>query len=141
MAAKEDNHLEQKIQLEEIIAEETGEFRILKGLERYFIPVIAVTWSLFQLSISSWLLLDSITIRAIHLAFAMLIIFLSIPVFKKPRKHLRFLAARDRIPWNDYLFAIIGAISALYLYFNWEGISGRAGMPSTLDLVFGIILL
>ena len=41
MAVKEDNHLEQKIQLEEIIAEETGEFRILKGLERYFIPVIA----------------------------------------------------------------------------------------------------
>jgi TRAP transporter 4TM/12TM fusion protein len=141
MAVKEDNHLEQKIQLEEIIAEETGEFRILKGLERYFIPVIAFTWSLFQLSISSWLLLDSITIRAIHLAFAILIIFLSVPVFKKPHKHLEFLASRDRIPWNDYLFAIGGAISALYLYFEWEGISGRAGSPSTLDLVFGIILL
>ncbi|MEA2110372.1 MAG: TRAP transporter permease [Pseudomonadota bacterium] len=141
MAAKEDDHLEQKIQLEEIIAEETGEFRILQGLERYFIPVIAFAWSIFQLSISSWLLLDSITIRAIHLAFAMLILFLSIPIFKKPRKHLNFLAARDRIPWNDYLFAIVGAISALYLYLGWESISGRAGMPSTLDLVFGIVLL
>ncbi|MCK4379463.1 MAG: TRAP transporter permease, partial [Deltaproteobacteria bacterium] len=138
MAATEENGLEQKIQLDEIVAEETGEFRILKGYERYIIPTLAFAWSLFQLSISSWLLLDSITIRAIHLAFALFIIFLSIPAFKKPHKHLKFLASRDRIPWNDYLFAVIGAISALYLYFDWEGISSRAGMPSTLDLVFGI---
>ena len=81
MAAKEENNLEQKIQLDEIIAEETGEIRILQGYERFIIPTIAFIWSLFQLSISSWLLLDSITIRAIHLAFALLIIFLSIPVF------------------------------------------------------------
>ncbi len=141
MAAKEENNLEQKIQLDEIIAEETGEIRILQGYERFIIPTIAFIWSLFQLSISSWLLLDSITIRAIHLAFALLIIFLSIPVFKKPRKHLKFLSSRDHISWNDYLFAIAGAISALYLYFDWEGISGRAGSPTTLDLVFGIILL
>jgi len=141
MAATEENSLEQKIQLDEIIAEETGEFRILEGYERYIIPTIAFIWSLFQLSISSWLLIDSITIRAIHLAFALLIIFLSIPAFKKPHKHLKFLASRDHISWNDYLFAVIGAISALYLYFDWEGISSRAGIPSTIDLVFGIILL
>ncbi len=131
---------EQNSELQEIIAEETGEFRVLSGFESHLVPVIAVTWSLFQLSVSSWLLLDSIAIRSIHLAFALVLLFLNIPFFKKPRPFLKFLAARDRIYWNDYLCAILGALSALYLYVQWEAISMRAGMPSTLDVVCGITL-
>ena len=127
--------------LQEIIAEESGEIRVLHGFESYLVPVIAVAWSLFQLSVSSWLLIDSIAIRAIHLAFAMVLLYLNVPFFKKPRPYLKFLSARDHIPWSDYLFAILGAVSALYLYFDWEGIAGRSGMPSTLDVVVGIILL
>jgi TRAP transporter 4TM/12TM fusion protein len=127
--------------LQEIIAEESGEIRVLHGFESYLVPVIAVAWSLFQLSVSSWLLIDSIAIRAIHLAFAMVLLYLNVPFFKKPRPYLKFLSARDHIPWIDYLFAILGAVSALYLYFDWEGIAGRSGMPSTLDVVVGIILL
>ena len=127
--------------LQEIIAEESGEIRVLHGFESYLVPVIAVAWSLFQLSVSSWLLIDSIAIRAIHLAFAMVLLYLNVPFFKKPRPFLKFLSARDHIPWIDYLFALLGAVSALYLYFDWEGIASRSGMPSTLDVVVGIILL
>ncbi len=127
--------------LQEIIAEESGEIRVLHGYERFLVPVIAVAWSLFQLSVSSWLLIDSIAIRAIHLAFAMVLLYLNVPFFKKPRPYLKFLSARDHIPWIDYLFALLGAISALYLYYDWEGIASRSGMPSTLDVVVGIILL
>ena len=132
---------EQDAVLQEIIAEESGEIRVLQGFERHLVPIIAVIWSLFQLSISSWLLLDSIAIRAIHLAFALVLLFLNIPFFKKPRPFLKFLSARNRISWNDYLCAALGAFSALYLYFDWEGIAGRSGMPTTTDVVFGFILL
>ncbi|MEA3332187.1 MAG: TRAP transporter fused permease subunit, partial [Pseudomonadota bacterium] len=138
---EEKSEQEQNSALQEIIDEESGEIRTLHGFERHLVPIIAAIWSLFQLSISSWLLLDSIAIRAIHLAFALVLLFLNIPFFKKPKPFLKFLSARDHISWNDYLCAVLGAISALYLYYNWEGIANRSGMPTTTDVVFGIILL
>ena len=146
MAALEQNlsttqEHEQNSELKEIIAEETGDFRDLSGFEGHLVPIIAVIWSLFQLSISSWLLLDSVAIRAIHLAFALVLLFLNIPFFKKSRPFLKFLSARNRIYWHDYLCAALGAISALYLYVQWEEIAMRAGMPTTTDVVFGVILL
>ncbi|MCK5539980.1 MAG: TRAP transporter permease [Deltaproteobacteria bacterium] len=138
---EERSEQEQNAALQEIIAEESGEIRTLHGFERHLVPIIAVIWSFFQLSISSWLLLDSIAIRAIHLAFALVLLFLNIPFFKKPKPFLKFLSARDHISWNDYLCAALGAIGALYLYFEWEGIANRSGMPTTTDVVFGILLL
>ena len=74
-----DNNAQHK--LEEILAEETGEIRVLTGWQKYIVPTIAFFWSLFQLSISSWLLLDSIIVRSIHMAFAMAILYFSIPFF------------------------------------------------------------
>ena len=63
--------------------EEEGIGRKPEGFSKWVIPTIAVTWSLFQLSIASWLILDSTYIRSIHLGFALLIVFLNYPVFKK----------------------------------------------------------
>ena len=138
---EEKSEQDQDAVLREIIAEESGEIRTLHGFERHLVPIIAVIWSLFQLSISSWLLLDSIAIRAIHLAFALVLLFLNIPFFKKPRPFFKFLSVRNHISWNDYLCAALGAISALYLYFDWEGIANRSGMPTTTDVIFGVMLL
>ncbi len=134
-----DNDAQQK--LEEILAEETGEIRVLTGWQKYIVPTIAFFWSLFQLSISSWLLLDSIIVRSIHMAFAMAILYFSIPFFKKPKKHFKFLWSRDNIPVIDFVLAIVGAISSMYIFLNWEGISARAGMPNTMDIVFGVIMM
>ena len=63
--------------------EEEGIGRRPKGFPKYIIPTVAVLWSFFQLSIASWLILDSTFIRAIHLGFALLIVFLNYPLFKK----------------------------------------------------------
>ena len=93
--------------------EEEGIGRRPRGLEKYVIPTIAVAWSLFQLSIASWLILDSTFIRAIHLGFALLIVFLNYPLFKKERFGLKFLSATDRIPIFDYLMAIVACLAAL----------------------------
>ena len=76
---EQDNGLELARKMAE---EEEGISRRPKGFSKYVIPTIAVAWSLFQLSIASWLILDSTFIRAIHLGFAMLIVFLNYPFFK-----------------------------------------------------------
>jgi len=71
--------------------EEEGIGRRPQGLPQYVIPFIAVLWSFFQLSIASWLILDSTFIRAFHLGFALLIVFLNYPLFKKTRFGLHLL--------------------------------------------------
>ena len=86
--------------------EEEGIGRRPAGFSKWVIPTIAVIWSLFQLSIASWLILDSTYIRAIHLGFALLMVYLNYPFFKKPKFCLKFLAATDRIPIFDYMIGI-----------------------------------
>ncbi|MGD9808440.1 MAG: TRAP transporter permease [Deferribacterales bacterium] len=129
---------------EEILKEETGEVRSLRKHESYLISILAIAWAVFQLSIASFLILDGTKTRAIHLAFAMAILFLSIPVVKRPPMFLRYFAATDKVPLNDYLFAILGACAALYIAVDADGLAIRAGFPITRDVIFGfatVILL
>ncbi|MDT8395348.1 MAG: TRAP transporter permease [bacterium] len=122
--------------------EEEAGYRHLAGWDRHIIPTIAVIWCLFQLSIASWLLIDTVIIRAIHLGFAMLIAFMSYPALKKPRKGFwSFLSARTRIPIFDYALAILGCFTALYIWLDYTGMAGRQGAPLTRDLVIGMALV
>ncbi len=121
--------------------EEEGIGRKPGGWQRFLIPTIAVAWSLFQLSLPKLLLLDSTYIRAIHLAFAMALVFLNYPLWKKPHFGIRYLAEHRRIPLLDILLAGLAAYSALYLIINYQGITLRYGAPSMTDTVVGLILV
>ncbi len=121
--------------------EEEGISRKPKGPGKYIIPFIAIVWSLFQLSLPSWLVLDSTFIRAIHLGFAMLIVFLNYPLFKKTRFGLKYFSQKDRIPLLDYIVAVVACLSALYIAFDYSGMTERYGAPITRDLVIGLILV
>ncbi|MDX2441101.1 MAG: TRAP transporter permease [Desulfobacterales bacterium] len=121
--------------------EEEGIGRKPLGPSKYVIPTIAVIWSLFQLSIASWLILDSTFIRAIHLGFALLIVFLNYPLFKKTHFGLKFLSTTTKIPIIDYMIAIIAALSALYIAIDYTGMTTRYGSPILRDLIFGAALV
>jgi TRAP transporter 4TM/12TM fusion protein len=121
--------------------EEEGISRKPKGPSKYVIPTIAVTWSLFQLSIPSWLVLDSTFIRAIHLGFAMLIVFLNYPLFKKTRFGLKYFSQKDKIPVLDYIIAVVACLSALYIAIDYSGMTTRYGAPITRDIVIGLTLV
>ena len=118
-----------------IAEEEEAGYRHLDGWDRWVIPTVAVSWCIFQLSIASWLLIDTVIIRAIHLGFAMLIAFMSYPALKKPRTGFwSFLSTRTRIPVFDYAMALIGCLASLYIWIDYLGISSRQGAPLTRDL-------
>ena len=121
--------------------EEEGVGRKPKGWSGYVIPTIAVIWSCFQLSIASWLILDSTFIRAIHLGFALLIVFLNFPMLKHERFGLKFLSTKSRIPVIDYVIAIIAGFSAIYIAVDYDGMTMRYGSPILRDLILGGILV
>ncbi len=105
---------------------------------------IAVMWSLFQLSIASWLILDTLYIRAFHLGFAILLVFLNVPMFKFTpnwRPDLRWMLVMHRVTILDYVLGILATMAALYIFIDYDGISLRYGSPTTRDLIMGIMLV
>lgn len=107
------------------------------------ILVVAVAWSLFQLWIASPLpfslgvfLLNDTESRAIHLAFAVFLAYLAYPASKR--------SPRDRVPVGDWVFALVAAFCAGYLFLFYRELAGRPGQPNTLDVwssVIGVLLL
>jgi len=124
---------------------EDAEFgsRRLTGINRYLIPFIAAAWSLFQLSLPRLLLLDSVSVRCIHLAFAILLVYLSYPAFKKRRFTglFSFLSTKRSIHVIDYGLGAVAAYAALYLAVNYAALSHRQGAPTTVDIAVGIVLV
>jgi TRAP transporter 4TM/12TM fusion protein len=93
---------------------------------------VALAWSFFQLWIASpYGLFDDTKARSIHLAFAIFLAFLAFPAFKG--------SPRNRIPIVDCVFAVVGAIAALYLYLFYAQISTRVGAPIMQDFVVAVI--
>ncbi|HRK40251.1 MAG TPA: TRAP transporter permease [Burkholderiaceae bacterium] len=106
---------------------------------------VALAWSLFQLWIASPLpymvsnlipVLNDTQTRAIHLAFAVFLAFLAYPATKRsPRKH---------VPALDWVFALLGAFSAAYIFIFYRELAARPGQPTPMDVwtaVLGIVLL
>ncbi len=111
------------------------------GFSKFFTPAIAVLWSFFQLSIAGWWVLDATFTRAIHLAFALLIVFLNYPLSRRPLFGLKCLSARDTIPILDYIIGILAAASALYIAIDYNALVTRYGAPIVRDLIIGGILV
>ncbi len=128
---------------ERIIAEAETGVRNPGGWQKWVIPVIAFAWSFFQFLLPKFILLETVYIRSIHLAFAIVLVYLSYPAFRKERFRgfWRFLNNRQRFNAFDILLAVAGAISALYIVIDYEGLANRQGSPITRDLVFGIVLI
>ena len=121
--------------------EEEGISRRPEGFSKYVVPFVCVVWSIFQLSIASWLILDSTFIRAIHLGFALLVVYLNYPLFKKNRFGLGYFSATDKIPILDYIIGAIAAFSALYIAIDFVGMTARYGAPILRDIVIGAALV
>ncbi|WP_462268480.1 TRAP transporter permease [Desulfobacter sp.] len=121
--------------------EEEGIGRKPDGWQKYLISTIAVAWSLFQLSLPRFVLLDSTYIRAIHLAFAMVLVFLNYPLLKKPIFGLKYFAQHKRIPILDMVIAAFAAYCALYIVIYYDQIISRYGSSTTMDIVIGIALV
>ena len=106
-----------------------------------FLLYLALTWSIFQLYVSSPLVLEftpwmnADVVKRIHLIFAGFLAYLSYLPFKT--------SPRTYIPITDWLMGILLMMSAGYLIYmqvwNSEAFEMRLGVPNTMDLTFAVI--
>ena len=99
---------------------------------------VAVAWSLFQLWYASPLpfvfgvfILNDTEARSIHLAAALFLAFTAYPALRS--------SPRDRVPPQDWALALIAAFCAAYHILFYRELATRPGLPTTLDLVTGVV--
>lgn len=127
---------------EDFLKEESGEIRKVRQFEKYLINFVALSWTIFQMLLPSVLVLNSTFVRSIHLAFALALAYLSLPMFKYPKSSLKkVISPMNKIALNDYLFAIAGLVCATYLIWDWEGLTTRAGIPIQRDIIIGLLII
>lgn len=124
-------------ELQEMVAQTDSGARNPAGVARKLLFSVALAWSLFQLWVASPLpfivgfgVFNDTEVRALHLAFALFLAYTAYPAFKR--------SPREYIPIVDWLFALLGAFSAAYLFIFYEALSGRSGAPTSFDLIIGV---
>jgi len=110
-------------------------------VDRLVIAAVSIAWALFQLSLPRLIILDSTTVRAVHLAFAMTLVFLTRRFRSKKGGRTDFSEEISRIPIVDYILAALACLAVLYFVFDWTGITMRAGLPIRRDIVISIVLI
>jgi len=132
---KKDN---KEIDVQKLMEQYDSESRIRRpsGTMAFIISIIAIAMSIFQFYTGGFGSLFGLFQRAIHLAFALCLVFLVYPGTKKS-----FDANKEKIPWYDVIFALLGAGVSLYIVVFFDQIAIRVGLPSTMDLVVGVLAI
>ncbi|WP_279007997.1 TRAP transporter permease [Synergistes jonesii] len=125
-----------KVDLDELMRKYDTEarFRTLSGWQGKMIAVLAVAMSCFHFYTSGFGLLLAQKQGAVHLAFTLALVFLLYPASSKQSK-------TSGIPFYDFIFAVFGVASAMYLVVFFNDLVTRAGLPTRADLVMGFILI
>ncbi|MDX1303487.1 TRAP transporter permease [Photobacterium sp.] len=129
--------------VQEMVAQADTGARNPDGITGRILWFVPLCWSLFQLWYASPLpfifnfaILNDTEARSVHLAFAIFLAFTAYPALKH--------SPRDRIPAIDWLLALVGSLSAGYIYLFYTQLAERSGAPTQFDIiaaVCGMILL
>ncbi|AFK54654.1 TRAP transporter permease [Tistrella mobilis] len=125
---------------------EAGARAPTSSVMRWLIVALCLGWSAFQLYIA-YVPFDQFLARVFHLTFAMLLAFLCYPAYREPDGRLAKLldrlsggprSALAKVPVYDLMLAVVGAVAVLYLWWDYEEIVMRAGLPLERDIWFGL---
>lgn len=126
--------LSDRLDDEKLISEFEGHRDFEKNNWRYwFVAVVAFSWSFYQL----YIVLDpgnSAHIRAIHLAFAMVLSFSMYAMIKKEQ-------LKSTITWYDFLIMGVGLAVVLYQWYAYRDLAMRSGAWTQLDVIVGVLTI
>lgn len=107
--------------------------REFRGPARRFLSLVAIAFSFFHLYTAAFGTIYITFQRAVHLGFALFLIFAFYPFSKKNEGYLSLII--------DAGLMILSVMVNAYLIWDFEGIFNRLGIPNTLDLIFGGLAL
>ena len=132
--AKED----EKIDVQKLLEQYDTESNVRRpvGLIAIIISIIAISMSIFHFYTGGFGLWLALKQRALHLAFALTLIFLLYPTTKKG-----IGSDKSKVPFYDLILAIFGAAVSLYLIVFYNELVLRSGLPTQVDLIVGGIAI
>ncbi|WP_016837645.1 TRAP transporter permease [Ureibacillus thermosphaericus] len=107
--------------------------RRLGGIMKWIVFGLLLAFSLFQLYTAIFGQFTAYIQRSIHLGFGLTIIFLLFPSRKK--------GAKTKVPFYDYLLAIIAAITGIYWTLNYQRLVTSLGKIDQMDFIVGTIVI
>src|SRR5262245_33728865 len=116
---------------EEMIEREEGVQNKLKGWLAGFITLTAIVMSVLRLY-TAYVIVRPEHLRAIHVAFVLVLAFLVFPVARR---------WRHRIMWWDWLLALAAIACAAYLMWDTDNFLDRSILPNDWDVAFGVMLV
>lgn len=121
----------EEINVDEMMAkfDRESDFRRLTGLLSRVVAAIAIAFSLFQLYTANFGVLDAQLQRAVHLSFALALVYLLYPT--------RHSWPRNRLHWLDAVLAVLAASAPLYIVQFYDQLVLRAGTVTTADMIVG----
>ena len=115
---------EQKLQ--DMVAETDTGARSPSGLPKQILWVVPLIWSVYQVYVSSPLVLEFTpwmnedVVKRFHLMFSIFLAFLAYPAFKR--------SPRSYIPTIDWVLAAVAVLSILYLVVLKDELAERPGL-------------
>ncbi|MGQ0544900.1 MAG: TRAP transporter permease [Betaproteobacteria bacterium] len=116
---------------EAMIEQEEGVHNKLRGWLAALVGTVAVGMSLFHLY-TAYAIVRPEHLRATHVALVLFLTFLFFPLAR------RF---RHRVMWWDWGLALLGIATAAYLIAGGDDFFDRSILPTTWDIVFGVVLM
>ncbi|MDP3429995.1 MAG: TRAP transporter permease, partial [Desulfomicrobium sp.] len=116
------------------------------------ITFLCLAWSLFQLYLA-YQPMDSHIARAWHLGFAVCLAFLAYPAYKQHSQpmwvkwtkmvlpNFARRSIRTYIPYYDMVLAALATAGALYIWWDYDQLINRQGLPNQLDIWMGVITI
>lgn len=126
-------HNEHEINIDEFMAkyDKESDFRRYDGLWKWVVAIIAISFSIFQIYTGIFGSLDSHLQRAVHLSFAMALVFLLYPSRKD--------WSREQMHPIDAILAVIAVAMPLYIVVFYSDLATRAGILTPSDIIVGTI--
>lgn len=119
---------------EEMAESEGPKVVVPAGVEKVLnkiILVVSIGMCAFQVYTSATIPLQTLNQRAVHFAFAVVLIFLYMAL-KRTNRFMRILC---------YIGAAAGLACNVYILMNWRLIQSRAARLTTLDIIVGLLLV
>lgn len=106
----------------------------LSGTTQKVVVAIAVLWMLFQIVVAAqFVSMTPHKVRIVHLGFALVMIFLLTPFFRRSRL--------DRISWLDCVMAAATVAVFAGMYIRYDALIKMGGRCADIDVVLGVLTL